>query len=614
MPIIYDIEIYPNCFLLNAKDHESGVRESFEISPWRNDAGKIEVACRAFRHCGQRMVGFNNEGFDYPILHMILAAGVNTVEPLYLKNQAIFNDGNRFAHIIWPNNQIVPQVDLFKVHHFDNKAKMTGLKTLEFNMRLENISDLPIPPGTVLTRDQIEVLRAYCWNDVDATEKFYKESLSQIQFRDQLTQRYGRDFTNFSDVKIGREIFIQKLEETGIQCYTYGPEGRQPKQTKRPIICLADCIPHIIRFNDPEFRRVKETFQATVINKTKNAFNFSATVGGLEFKFGTGGIHASVENQFFESSEEWMIYDIDVISLYPSIAIEHGYYPEHLGPGFVGAYRDLRTQRLQYQKGTPENTMLKFALNGVYGSSSDPFGVFFDPLFTMSITIGGQLMIAMLVEWLLEVNQLKIIQANTDGITMLIPRWIQPVVDTVCAKWERLTKLKLEFKEFKLMAIADVNSYLAVDTKGEVKRIGRYEHQLEWHQDASALIVPKITEKALVENIQNRDTIIQLIRNWPDQMDFMLRAKVKKDSYLFLDLGYGLEVPLDRTQRYYVSEGGGHLFKYMKPLPKDPHKWRRIGIQANMTVCPCNNMKDAQLPINYQWYADEVYKLVLKIR
>ena len=66
--------------------------------------------------------------------------------------------------------------------------------------------------------------------------------------------------------------------------------------------------------------------------------------------------------------------------------------------------------------------MLKLALNGVYGDSNNVFSVFYDPLFTMSITLNGQLLLCLLAENLMEnVPGLKIIQCNTDGITVRIP-------------------------------------------------------------------------------------------------------------------------------------------------------------------------------------------------
>ena len=43
-------------------------------------------------------------------------------------------------------------------HHFDNKARATSLKVLEFNMRSDSIEDLPFKVGATLTRDQVDVL------------------------------------------------------------------------------------------------------------------------------------------------------------------------------------------------------------------------------------------------------------------------------------------------------------------------------------------------------------------------------------------------------------------------------------------------------------------------
>ncbi len=38
----------------------------------------------------------------------------------------------------------VEQIDLFKIHHFDNKNRRVSLKRLEFEMDLENIEEMPI--------------------------------------------------------------------------------------------------------------------------------------------------------------------------------------------------------------------------------------------------------------------------------------------------------------------------------------------------------------------------------------------------------------------------------------------------------------------------------------
>ena len=57
--------------------------------------------------------------------------------------------------------KLVEQIDLFKIHHFDNMARSTSLKLLEFNMRLASVKDLPFPVGSTLTRDQVVMLKEY---------------------------------------------------------------------------------------------------------------------------------------------------------------------------------------------------------------------------------------------------------------------------------------------------------------------------------------------------------------------------------------------------------------------------------------------------------------------
>jgi hypothetical protein len=605
MHVIYDTEIYPNLFVLCAM--ENGNRRQFEISARRNDYQLLIEWLALLNRSGGSMVGFNNVAFDHALLDA-LVHGTNDPAQLFQMVQRMFASGNKFEFVSRPKDRVVPQIDLFKIHHFDNKARTTSLKALEFTMRLPNISELPFPPGTHLNADQMDTVIAYCWDDIEATVRFYEQSKEQIAFREQLAVRFpGWDWLNYSDVKIGKTIFQIRLEEAGVKCY----ENNQPRQTFRDKIALADCIPSYVQFTNPEFQRILDFYRSTTVTQTKGVFNdLSARVGGLDFVFGTGGLHASVENSSFYADAEYMIYDVDVTSLYPSLAIENSYYPEHLTEKFVEVYRGLREERMKHKKGTPENAMLKLALNGVYGASNDMYSPFYDPLFTMRVTISGQLSIAMLAEWLLSIPTLKIIQCNTDGITIRIPRAAQKIVDGICKAWEQRTKLQLEYAEFDYMAIADVNSYLARKTDGTVKRKGRYEYDLEWHQDASALVVPKVAEKVLLEDAHPIDTL----RNWPDFMDFMLRLRARGDTRLVREVG-GSDEPLDKTVRYYVSTEGGQLFKIMPPLAKNPTVWRRIGVQSGWKVTPCNDLREFKPmpPIDYRWYADEVEKLTLGV-
>ncbi len=604
---VYDLETFPNVFTMAVEHTEYPMRWAFEISPWRNDSKEIILFMDWLRSINARMIGFNSLGFDYPILHMLYRMGNSDALTLYNKAQAIIScqeDSDRWVHQVNPSDRIVEQIDLYKIHHFDNKARATGLKVLEFNMRSDNIQDLPYKVGTELTFDQVPLLKHYNAHDVDQTKRFYFKTLEMIKFREELTHKYQRDFMNHNDTKIGKDYFIMKLEEAGVQCYEFGPSGRSPKQTLRPSIALKDAILPWIKFEHSEFTRVLEWFKQQTITETKGIFNdVTATIDGFTFVFGLGGIHGSVESEIVESDDDFVIVDLDVSSYYPNLAITNRFYPKHLGASFCDIYHHLYDQRKSHAKGSAENAMLKLALNGVYGDSNNRFSVFYDPLFTMSITLNGQLLLCLLVQELLKIDRVQLIQINTDGLTVRLPRAYKTELEGVRLWWQDLTKLQLEEVIYSKMFIRDVNNYIGVYEDGRVKRKGVYEHDLEWHQNHGAMVVAKVAEQVLVHGKPIRETVEQ----WPEIMDFMLRTKVPRSSYL----QWG-EKKAQNISRYCIAKGGKPLHKWMPPLAKNPGVWRCIGVESGWDVQICNDIKDAGvLPIDFDYYIREVEKLTL---
>jgi len=609
---VYDIETYPNVFTLAVEHAQAPLNWSFEISDWRNDSRDIIAFLQFLKETNARCVGFNNLGFDYPVLHTLIRMGHSDANTLYQKAMAIINsqdeDGGRWMHQVKPSDQFVQQIDLFKIHHFDNKARATSLKMLEFNMRSDTIEDLPFPVGTVLSREQIEVLKSYNAKDVRETKAFLHKSMGMIAFREELTHKYQRDFMNHNDTKIGKDYFVMKLEEAGVSCYDFGPRGRTPRQTKRPVIALKDAILPWIEFEQPEFNRVLNWLKAQSITETKGVFtDLTAAINGFTFVFGLGGIHGSIESEVIESDGEYVIVDLDVTSYYPNLAITNGFHPAHLGKEFVSIYKFLFEQRKSYPKKSAESAMLKLALNGVYGDSNNQFSVFYDPLFTMSITLNGQLLLCLLAEGLMHIPGLRLIQVNTDGLTVRVPRSQKMLVDLARAAWQLRTGLNLEEAIYKAMMVRDVNNYIGVFMDGSTKRKGAYEYDMEWHQNAGGLVIAKVAEKVLVEGAPIRKTLEQ----WPDIMDFMLRTKVPRSSHLAIEWDNQQPQKIQNITRYYICEGGGRLFKYMPPL-KGKTEWRKIGVESGWGVQVCNDISDAgKLPVDFDYYVREVEKLCL---
>lgn len=282
---IYDLETYPSTFTFALSSSDGKHVRCFEVSDRLNQTTEILNCLRWLAQKKQRMVGFNNLGFDYPVLHWIMEqakeAKRNQVEyyiiasevyDIAMKQIQTARDG--FAKVIKSEDEIIPQIDLFKINHFDNKARMTSLKMLEFNMLSDNIEDLPFPVGKHLTHSEIDTLKYYNLHDVAETKKFYHHNIPAIRLREDLSKKYNHNFMNHNDTKIGKDYFILELEkhQKGI-CYKVDSRGhRKMNQTKHKSIKIKDCLFDYYDFKRPEFIALKEWFSKQVITETKGVF------------------------------------------------------------------------------------------------------------------------------------------------------------------------------------------------------------------------------------------------------------------------------------------------------------------------------------------------------
>lgn len=646
MIIVYDVETYPNVFTLSACSLNRDDMTTWEISDRMDQRRDLWEWLRFLQHNQIEMCGFNNAHFD---VHFINAIFDN---PAQCNASTLYELCERIiAGIeppIWENNRAIPQIDVFKINHFDNKSRRTSLKALEFAMRSDSVEDLPFPPGTILTSEQIGVLREYNVHDVMETREFALKCIDQIEFRRKLMDpaaslRLTGDVLNFNDTKIGKQYLIQQLGES--TCYTKTETGRHPRQTHRSMIALDEVVFPYIQFNHPEFRRILEWFKNQNASDADSLFkDISATINGFTFQFGKGGIHGSVERQKFQADADNAIIDIDVTSLYPSIAIVNRLYPEHLGELFVREYSGMKALRVSYAKGTPENAMLKLALNGVYGDSGNIYSPFFDMKYLLSITINGQLLLCMLAELVMQIPGLTMIQINTDGITVHIPRSRIDEFEQLTKQWERYTLLELEQARYNRMWVRDVNSYIAESESGKCKLKGAYwypekpsDYSGWWHKDFSAMAVQRAVHIALIHGVSPAD----MIRANGDPFDFMIRGKVDSGSQLFIG-----EQRQQRITRYQIARDGSPIYTVRPPVAgarigafcktqgvswdqynqHDPFVWtegihtknrsvykdRKTAIHDGWQVSECNRADRFDWKnLNHEWYIAEAEKLII---
>lgn len=658
MQFVYDIETYPNYFCFVAEHAYSDALVRFELSEFRDDSEAFFSFLTDASNQRWEGVGFNNLGFDYPVVHWMIrhrrdCVGVEGARIAYEKANMVINSPDRFAHTLWPDQRFFPQIDLYKLNHFDNFAKRTSLKALEFVMRSDSVVDLPIEPGTFLTAEQAQITGDYCVYDVGQTKKFLERNSAEIEFRRTLVEQFGPEALNWSDVKIGTEYLLRRLPWSMVY-YRDESGGRMPRQTPRDKIDVGEILFPYIQFQRRECDDLLERFRNVVITNTKASVSDHCNLDGFDFHFGAGGIHGSIDSQKFVSDDSHVIVDADVTSLYPSIAIVNGLAPEHLGERFTVEYAGLKTERVKHAKGTPRNAALKLGLNGGFGNSNNPWSPLFDPKMTMAITINGQLMLLMLAERLLSVPGLELIQINTDGVTYRVPRGEgEQTAKAICHQWEAETKLDLEFADYAAFWGRDVNNYLALTPEGKIKAKGAYwypktdeEYNGWWHRNYSAQIVQRAVQAHLVEGCD----IEEYIRAWTDPFDFMLRYKTPRTSRLLLDGGEERgAIEQQRMTRYYVAKGGWELIKESPPADKPwitpggfkrksgltdeeyykiartvaDGEWderihtanksvyddRRIVVCQNAMIC--NEAKDFSFQhVDYDWYIAECRKLV----
>ena len=669
---VYDIETYPNVFTLNAQMLNSDVSATWEISHFRDDRRELMQWFNHLRATQTVMIGFNNIGFDYPVIHALFMNPNMTVEQIYAKAMSIITSNDRFGNTIWDRDRFAPQLDLFKLHHFDNPAKSTSLKALQINMRCDTVVESMIAFGIQLTKEQVDTdLIPYNKHDTRRTKEFAHLSMEAINFRLAQVEKFGVDVLNWPDTKIGAKIMESRLGND--ICYDFSTGRKVTRQSPRHTVALRDIIFPIVQFENPEFQRIKEYFEAQTLTsseltdftklETKGVFSgLKANAGDLDFYFGTGGIHGSLDARQVASGHGWKIRDIDVASLYPSIAIVNNLYPEHLGEAFSRVYSELPLERKRWQKEKGkkcvEANALKLASNGVYGNSNNLYSVFYDPKFMLSITINGQLMLCMLAEKLMKVQTLFIIQINTDGITYFIHEDFEPQAAAICREWEALTRLTLEDADYKRMWIRDVNNYIAEGYDGSLKTKGAYwapdpldwagsigaAQPPAWHKDLSNVVSINAAVAAMVHNVP----VEVFIRNCTNPYDFMNRAKVKRSDKL---LHGGIEQ--QKTSRYYVAREGADLIKLSPPsgtpgtykrknklddfyfqqiLREVGDRWdarihtgqagkpdtqgkyenRTTSMCAGYKTAMCNNVEDFRFDnVNYEWYISEAKKLIV---
>ena len=720
--VCFDLETMKSVFSAGFFDKTNNEYVAFEISPRKNEGDALFKYICDLRRKEYFFVGFNSHSFDMPVIHHFLKlwmTGIKDPDVIRLQIHEYANEiirrRDRFFCVRKP---MLKSIDLFKVHHYDNPAKSTSLKKLEFALGMDNIEELPYAPDADLLPIQIQHIMDYMHHDVKATDLFFDASKSEIDFRFSMVEEHGEKVLNFSDSKIGSEIMVGSLiEKLGYSSvFTQDDEGRRiPVQTKREQgFKVGNLLFPYLKFETEPLQKMHEFLSGLVLTDTKGMFNeltledvgdlapyveleltpteqkkqnvrdlidsgdfitdskgvvsvdvtderyvrmnayakryqkfvngemedekdehrpptkirkFNIKTGNTVDYFGTGGLHASI-NGIVSSNDEFQLVDLDFTSMYPRMSIVNYLSPAQFGSKeWVEIYNRLFEERMIYPKTDPRSKALKLAMNSTYGNSGNRYSPIYDPAYTVSTCLNGQLTLSMMTERWFKIPGLKIISKNTDGANAAVPRKHMHLFKEMNDEFEHISKLECEWAYYSDMYNPDVNNYIWVPSDPDGNRLkdndgnfvknklkGRYNYDLGFHQNHSQIIVRRAAEKHLVDGIN----ISEYLRSSENHKEFCIMAKVDRRSRLmatsFNDEGDVIkDIETNRITRYAISSDKRDpmLFKYMPPLEgKEADGDRKFGIAKDKNVIVCSDISNFDWSkINYDYYEDEVKKL-----
>ena len=334
---VMDYETLSNCFLGVFESVKTEDRIIFVIHKSQNDILELITFLEKNIALDEWHVSFNGLAFDSQITEHILQNkkkllkqdGDTIAKFIYNKAQETIQKSNagEFAEFS-PKKLSIRQIDVFKLNHWDNPAKRSSLKWIEYTMDWNNIMDMPIHHTSEITEQQILSIIKYCINDVRATKAIMHLSKSQIELRKSLTDEYGIDLFSASEPRISKELFLHFLsEQTGIKKWDL-----KSMRTNRIMITVKDIILPYIEFKTATFQHLLKKFQDVVIypGQTKGGFKYSVQYKGVKTDYGLGGIHGARASRVYESSDDMVIITSDVVSYYPNLAIRNKWAPAHL--------------------------------------------------------------------------------------------------------------------------------------------------------------------------------------------------------------------------------------------------------------------------------------------
>lgn len=535
---IYDIEVFSDDWIVVFRNPEA---ENNHIVI-HNDNYRL----RAFLDQPDIVVGgFNNKGYDNWVVLTMLLGGSNVEVKRH--NDWIIggNDPWAFPFI---------QFQKLPFKSFDLKDdiadKGLGLKAIEGNLNLPIVeSSVPFDIDRPLTPEELEEVIRYCKYDVDSTVRLYNERKENyIDAKALIAEMYDvpvEEALGLTNAKLCARILGAKAKKFDDEREYVIPDNIDTDLIPKPVLDF------FLQIRDKSIPDAK-LFGAGKGSKGMTLDIWLETSGGrCPVTYAWGGVHGAKPCVIVEETEDRVIINQDVASLYPNSMLNFGYCSRAMED--PEAYRKLVEKRLAYKHSGDKlrSNALKLPINTTYGAMLNPYNDLGDRLAGRSVCISNQLAMTMLITMLArECHTIDFVNINTDGIMFTIDRKEVETSERIIKEWSEITRFEMERDDFVKVIQKDINNYIGITPDGKFKTKGGYVSLYAGGNFRTNSL--QIIHKAIVEYLVNGVPPEETINNETDIFKFQQIVKTGgtyEGSYHYVN---GVREPIQKVNRIYA--------------------------------------------------------------
>lgn len=557
--VFYDVEVFPNLFLVNWKMEGEGKSVVRMINPTSSEIAEL------MRY---RLVGFNCRRYDNHILYARLV-GYTNEELFKLSNRIVNSKKGDKDDCFFSEAYNVSYTDVY-----DFAATKQSLKKWEIELGIHH-QELGLPWDQPVPEELWTKVAEYCDNDVIATEAVFNHLKADWTARQILADVAGltvNDTTNTLTTKI---IFGSNRNPQSQ--FNYRDMGKMTDDADR-------------------FTITKEGMMYTDFGDEYTVFDSKGRpiFPGYKYEFGKSTYRGEEVGEggyvYAEPGMYWNVALLDIASMHPSSIIAE----ELFGPEFTKRFREIRDARIaikhkDFDKAkkmlngalakylTDENAAadlaqaLKIAINSVYGLTSAAFeNAFRDPRNKDNIVAKRGALFMINLKHEVQKKGFTVAHIKTDSIKIpnATPEIIQFVMD-----YGKQYGYDFEHEAtYDRMCLVNNAVYIAKYKDGK--------HAGEWTATGTQFQVPYVfktlfsKEDILFEDMcetKSVQTALYLDRNeeFPNVSEYETALKLRRSSTIYMEM--------TKKQQSLIDKFNGVSNEELEALIAEGHNYIFIG-------------------------------------